>query len=157
MTGLEGPAAGWLLTKLGAIARRLKRWVARDHLPITGRQGRPDQHYAAFFVFAAVAPSRSPKPLPLVDFADRARELVEEAFPETSHPSLTTAGASSSGTGVLWRECSPQRTRSPSTPRAWSSCSGSSPHPRSRRFRSLTPLPRLGDSIGPCRAVRSRT
>jgi hypothetical protein len=80
---LEGPLASWLLTKLGPIGRWLKRQVTPDHLPITGfPQGRPDRHYPAFFVFAAVAPSHTPKPLPAIDFVDRARELVEETFPE---------------------------------------------------------------------------
>lgn len=82
MIALEGPLASWLLTKLGPIGKWFKRQVTPDHLPITGfPQGRPDRHYPAFFVFAAVAPSHTPKPLPAIDFVDRARELVEEAFP----------------------------------------------------------------------------
>jgi hypothetical protein len=81
VTALEGPAASWLLGRLGPMGRWLKRRVTRDHLPIAGRKGQPNQDYYAFFVFAAMAPSRSPKPLPPVDFMDRARELVEEAFP----------------------------------------------------------------------------
>lgn len=77
MTALEGPAAGWLLTRLGPMGRWLKRRVVRDHLPIAGCKLQPNHDYYAYFVFVAVAPSHSPKPLPVVDFMDRARELVE--------------------------------------------------------------------------------
>ncbi|MGH3570377.1 MAG: hypothetical protein ACRDS0_35335 [Pseudonocardiaceae bacterium] len=81
MIALEGPAVSWLLTKLGPIGKWIKRRVTPDHLPIAGfPQGRPDRRYAAFAVFAAVAPSHTPKPLSPIDFVDRACELVEEAF-----------------------------------------------------------------------------
>jgi hypothetical protein len=63
------------------MGRWLTRRVARDHLPIAGCQLQPNQDYYAFCVFAAVAPSRSPKPLPLVDFVDHASKLVERFFP----------------------------------------------------------------------------
>lgn len=82
MTALVGPAVSWLLTKLGPIGNWIKRRVTPDHLPITGfPQGRPDRPCTAFAVFAAVAPSHTPKPLSPIDFVDRARELVEKAFP----------------------------------------------------------------------------
>lgn len=42
---------------------------------------RPDLTYHAFCLFVAVAPSRSRKPLPVLDFTDRVQELVETMFP----------------------------------------------------------------------------
>ncbi len=81
MTGVEGPVVGWLLSKLGPIRTWFKDQFRADHVPITGRRGRPDQTYGGFFLFAAAAPSQSPKLLPLADFADRAHDLVQHAFP----------------------------------------------------------------------------
>jgi hypothetical protein len=81
VTGVEGPVAGWLLTKLGPVGAWLKGQVRADHMPIAGRRIRPDHPHCGFYLVAAVAPSQSTQPLPLIDFMDRARRFVQQTFP----------------------------------------------------------------------------
>lgn len=61
---------------------------------------RPDLTYDTFCVFVAVAPSRCRKPLPVLDFTDRAQELLESMLPgvfpdgpEYADPQLVRYGA----------------------------------------------------------------
>lgn len=80
MTHLEGPAANWVLSRLGPANKWLRSKLAADHTPIRGQLGRPSQDYGAFFLFAAAAPSRSAQPLPTADFPGRACHLVETSM-----------------------------------------------------------------------------
>lgn len=80
MSHLEGPAANWVLSRLGPASKWLRSKLAADHTPIKGQRGHPGQDYCAFFLFAAVAPSRRAQPLPTADFPGRACHLVETGF-----------------------------------------------------------------------------
>lgn len=100
MTSLEGPVAGWVLTKLGPLGRWVARQVLRDHQPISGRKTSPSRDYDAFYLFVAVAPSDAPRPQPQIDFVDAAHRFVGDGL-----PSMFTTKAEYSGTELVrWRQ-----------------------------------------------------
>lgn len=100
MTSLEGPVAGWLLTKLGPLGRWVARQVLRDHQAIMGRKASPSRDYDAFYLFVSIAPSDTPRPRPPLDFVDAAHRFVGDGL-----SSMFTGKAEYSGSELVrWRQ-----------------------------------------------------
>lgn len=100
MTSLEGPIAGWALTKLGPVGKWLSRRILRDHQPILGRKGSPARDYDAFYLFVAVAPSNSPQSHSSLDFIDSAHRFVTDGLSD-----MFTGKAEYSGSELVrWRQ-----------------------------------------------------
>lgn len=92
MTSLEGPAVGWLLTKLGPVGRWVHQQVRPNHRPIAERRCSPVHTYHTFCLFVAVAPSDLPPPRAPVDFIGAAHKFVRGGLSD-----LFTQGADYSG------------------------------------------------------------
>jgi hypothetical protein len=108
MVSVEGPLLSWLLGRAGPAGKRLRQRLAADHAPILGRQSNPTHQQMAFYAFIVVAPSDSPKSLPVVDRMDRAHEFVQgffaDAFPDdpeyAGHELVRYEAPSTGGTDV---------------------------------------------------------